>query len=62
MSMSCSDKILKWNFCGLQGCLVGNIVGEIKLKSIIVGGGNFDCIERGLITRIDQCTTKLLVV
>ena len=56
ISMSCSDKILKWNHVGLQGCLVGNIVGQISLTLIVVASNSKEesAIRRGLIGRISS--------
>eukprot|EP00466_Bigelowiella_natans_P006583 jgi/Bigna1/135286/aug1.28_g9994 len=37
LSMSCSDKIAKWLFCGCQGGLLANLItGPIKISTIVV--------------------------
>ena len=43
LSMSCSDKIMKWCTLGLQGGLLSNLVEEpIHVESIIVGSCPFE--------------------
>ncbi|BES99154.1 adenosine deaminase [Nesidiocoris tenuis] len=54
-SLSCSDKIAKWIYCGLQGALLSLLITEpIELSSIIIGGaGPFDrqVLESALVGR-----------
>lgn len=54
ISMSCSDKIMKWCHIGLQGGLLFNIITEpIFLSSVILGSLNFckDALCRALSSR-----------
>lgn len=40
LSVSCSDKLMRWNIVGIQGALLSRLLEEpIYMKSITVGGG-----------------------
>ena len=37
LTMSCSDKVARWNVLGIQGALLSNFVAPIYLKTIVLG-------------------------
>lgn len=39
MSLSCSDKMARWNFMGIQGCMLTSLIEPIYLSSIIFASG-----------------------
>ncbi|KAK0178680.1 hypothetical protein PV327_007549 [Microctonus hyperodae] len=54
LSLSCSDKIAKWNILGIQGALLSLIIPKIKLEIIVIGGGcpfSLEAMERGVYKR-----------
>jgi tRNA-specific adenosine deaminase 1 len=51
MSLSCSDKIARWNMVGIQGCMLASLIDPIYLSSIIFADGtpfNRVAMERAL--------------
>ena len=48
-TMSCSDKILKWNILGLQGALLSKIMEPVHLSSVVIG--DKELFHHGHITR-----------
>ncbi|CAF4218288.1 unnamed protein product, partial [Adineta steineri] len=54
--MSCSDKLCRWNFIGLQGGLLSILINPIYLTSIIIGNSlcNNNHIQQSLFGRIEQ--------
>ncbi len=58
--MTCSDKVLMWNWVGLQGALLSAYLAPIFLSGIIVSD-NYEqqIIEHALFGRVDQQKLKL---
>ncbi|KAJ1732292.1 hypothetical protein LPJ72_003494 [Coemansia sp. Benny D160-2] len=53
LSMSCSDKIARWNALGVQGGLLSNILEPVHMAGIVVGDlFNHDLIDHALNQRI----------
>ncbi|XP_078036791.1 tRNA-specific adenosine deaminase 1 isoform X2 [Augochlora pura] len=65
LSLSCSDKMAKWNILGLQGALLSMIIPLIKMETVIVGGGcpfSLSAMERGLYTRFNKNMHKIKII
>lgn len=58
MSLSCSDKIARWNLLGIQGCMLSSILeAPIYLTSVILADGtsyNQVAMERALFKRFND--------
>ncbi|KAJ6648415.1 Double-stranded RNA-specific editase Adar [Pseudolycoriella hygida] len=55
-SMSCSDKILRWNTLGLQGAALTKIIKPIYLESIVLGSHYVPIhLHRAIYGRLNDC-------
>ena len=59
-TMSCSDKILKWNTLGLQGALLSKIMEPVHLSSVVIG--DKELFHHGHITRGICCRLSRVCV
>jgi hypothetical protein len=60
-SMSCSDKIARWNVLGLQGALLAGVLGPVYLDSCVVSDSTFnqDALARALCGRLSHVSHAL---
>jgi double stranded RNA-specific editase B len=60
VTMSCSDKLCRWNFIGLQGALLSTLIDPIYYTNIIIGKlYHREYLQRALFSRIEERIDRL---
>lgn len=62
LSLSCSDKIARWNMVGIQGCMLSSLIDPIYLETIVFADGtsfNYAAMERATWKRFSHAEKHL---
>ncbi|XP_015119680.1 tRNA-specific adenosine deaminase 1 [Diachasma alloeum] len=57
LSLSCSDKLAKWNVLGVQGALLSLLIPNVRIQTVVIGGEcpfSLESMERGIFRRFNS--------